>query len=138
MLNILRILVLYGVFCWFGMDLWAQPANDDLANAAVIGDLPFFDGQGNSEGTLETGEVIPSCDIMRAAAENSLWWQFTPEEDQTYTVRSPNDEGSLSIWTGEGHPLQEIACDSESNFQKTWWEGEAGTSYWDPCFRISK
>jgi len=47
----------------------AQPANDDCANATVIGALPFTDEVDTSLATDEVGEPTSSCDHSK-----HVWW----------------------------------------------------------------
>lgn len=53
----------------------AQPANDDCANATVIGSLPFTETVDTSTATNDgdTSPETPSC----SNRENSIWYQYT-------------------------------------------------------------
>jgi PKD repeat protein len=52
------------------------PANDDFANAAPVGSLPFDGTADTRAATLESGEPSPSC--VGGAPAGSVWWSFTP------------------------------------------------------------
>ena len=67
-----RVAALVALLGW-AATAGAQPANDDCANATVIGSLPFADEVDTTLATLEGGEPASTC----APAGNSIWYRFT-------------------------------------------------------------
>ena len=60
------------------------PANDDFANAAAVGSVPYSDTQSSLAGTREPGEPAASC----GPAGNSHWYAFTASSSGSFTVRT--------------------------------------------------
>lgn len=87
--------------------------NDDLADATVIDALPYTATEPITGATAETDEVLSSCG---SEATNSIWWRYTAGEEGVLTVSTAGSDPYTvaGIWSGEGHPLTEIACDHES------------------------
>ena len=88
------------------------PTNDALADATVVAPaaLPYTVTGTSAGASLEPGEASPSC----FADGGSLWWAFTPTADGRYRFLMENSEffSVLSLWTGSGHPLTEVACNT--------------------------
>ena len=55
-----RIILFLCLVTGFASAAYAQPANDDLANAVTIFSLPFVDTRPNANATLEPEEAAPS------------------------------------------------------------------------------
>jgi hypothetical protein len=83
-----------------------SPANDDFANAAVVGALPFTDSVSLAGATQEIGED-PSggCGSYVGA---SVWYRYTPSADATISVGTAGSTGSVNVsayrLTGSGIP----------------------------------
>jgi hypothetical protein len=92
----------------------STPDNDSFANAVVIGALPYEDkSRGNLGATLETEEALPSC---APDGDNSVWWRYTATADGAlkFDTLGSKFDTILSVWTGSGHALTEIACSDQS------------------------
>ena len=128
MRTVLHILFLTGLSLIIPRDVWAQPVNDNLADAVVITEVPYQAIHSNEEATVETDEIRASC----GGGNNSVWFQFTPSESQTYvaTFGGAFERKVISVWEGTAHPLSEIGCDANNLRSKAWFEGEAGATYW--------
>ncbi len=93
-------------------DIASAQVNDDLANAGSIGALPFVDVLSNVGASLEPSELTASCGVDGG---NSVWWSFTPSFSGILIADTDNSDFNtiLSVHTGSGHPLTEIACDDD-------------------------
>ncbi|RKZ69061.1 MAG: hypothetical protein DRQ99_02080, partial [Candidatus Parabeggiatoa sp. nov. 3] len=89
----------------------APPANDDLANAIKIV-LPYNHTQKTIDATTEASEVFPPCTFSEA----SVWYQYTPKKDENvvFDTLGSDYDTVLAIWSGDEHPLTEIACNDNS------------------------
>ncbi len=89
----------------------APPANDDLANALKIV-LPYSHTQKTIDATTEASEVFPPCTF----SEGSVWYQYTPKKDENvvFDTLGSDYDTVLAIWSGDEHPLTEIACNDNS------------------------
>jgi chitodextrinase len=59
-----------------GPEAYAQPVNDDFANATIISALPFGDSSDNSPATTEPSEP-QFCEF----SPRTIWYSFTPSAD---------------------------------------------------------
>ena len=97
------------------------PVGDDLADAITLADeeatvlLAAHFGA-----TAETSEVVPTC----GEGDNSIWFTYTAGTGRRVALETfrSNFNTTLSVWTGSGHPLTEVACSDD-------YEGGFGTSY---------
>ena len=112
---------------------YAQPANDPLASATVLSPaaLPLAVTGTTLGATSEPGEALSTCG---ETGENSVWWSFTPATSGSYRISTAGSDFDtiLSLWTGSGHPLAEVACndDAGSTVQSTVVQTlDAGTPY---------
>lgn len=95
----------------------APPANDDFADAApVVLDTPV--SASTTDATNEPDEGY--CGWWNGP---SVWFAFTAPESKAY-VASSAGSGYVSIWTGEGYPLTNVACNSYGI------AATAGVTYW--------
>lgn len=93
------------------------PPNDDFADAAAVGlDSPV--SASTTDATNEPDE--PACGWWNGP---SVWFSFTAPESKAY-VASTAGAGYVSIWTGSGFPLTNIACNSYGI------AATAGGTYW--------
>jgi hypothetical protein len=112
---------------------WAAvPVNDSLVAAIDFsGKIPYTTQQSTVSATTEAGELMSKCSSNNIA---SVWYKFTPSADQNVmldTMGSDYDT-TLSIWTGTTHPLNELACndDSQGKQSQLAYTFKAGTSYY--------
>ncbi len=91
------------------------PANDDLANAMDIEALPFQHELDSAEATTEVGEARGNCGYSYRSNQYSLWYRFSPTSDGRLPIRVENAtfDVVVSVWTGQDHPLREVACSNE-------------------------
>ena len=110
----------------------AVPANDEFANAVVIGALPFNTSLNTSEATA-VGDPANDCLVDG----HTVWYQFTPSVDMRInanTFGSDYDTG-IAVYAGTPPNLTQIACNDDAlpgrtvetnvNFDAT-----AGTTYY--------
>lgn len=90
----------------------AQPANDALSSAATLTQNINANGS-NVDATTEPDEAASSCN---GSAGASVWWTFTPSINTSYRVETLGSsfDTDLSVWTGSGHPLAEVACNDDA------------------------
>ena len=88
--------------------------NDHLANAQRIDTVPQQITQQQVSMSLEESEVLPSC---QKEISSSMWYQYTATETATLSLDTLNSDFNtvLSVWTGDSHPLTELACNDDSN-----------------------
>ncbi|MCB0719927.1 MAG: T9SS type A sorting domain-containing protein [Bacteroidetes bacterium] len=103
----------------FGKGDWSRtfafrtggPTADNLINAAPTTVAADAVSRWVVAATSEPSESQPSCGL----APNSIWLSFTAAETgmtALHTLGSSFDT-ILSVWTGAGHPLDEIACNDD-------------------------
>lgn len=96
------------------------PPNDDIANATVVGELPFREELDTASAT--TGENPPDPDCF--GNDHTVWYVFTPDADGPYTVRTGT--GPVSVYTGTPGQLTQIACAEQTEVT---FEAQAGVTY---------
>jgi len=103
------------------------PTNDDIANATVIGALPFTDSVDTTEAT--TAPDDPEC----AGQGATVWYAFTPATTVHVVVATfgSDYDTTLSAYTGDPGALNQIACndDFRSLQSRISFIAAAGTSY---------
>jgi len=87
------------------------PANDDFADAASVGSLPFGDlGVDNTSATAQASETDPTC----GAVDGSVWYSYQPSANGKVKFRATPSAGvdtALAVWTGSAlDSLSEVAC----------------------------
>ena len=107
--------------------------NDDLADAIEItpdANFAYNNVQNTKEASLESNELKASCDSNSQA---SVWYQYTANETQrvVFDTVSSDYNTLLSVWTGNEHPLEEMACDDGNGGPNSQVSVEltAGTTY---------
>ncbi|OUD14318.1 hypothetical protein [Thioflexithrix psekupsensis] len=108
--------------------------NDNIAQAIPItpnAQQAFSREQITENASSETQEVISRC----GGGAASVWYRYTPSESQqvVFTTTGSNYDTVLSLWTGQAHPLTEVACnESHSSVLTSSVTARltAGTSYW--------
>ena len=107
------------------------PANDEFANAVVIGALPFTTGLNTSEATA-VGDPANDC-LVDA---HTVWYEFTPSADMRInanTFGSDYDTG-IAVYTGTFPNLTQVICNDDvilGNFVQSNvnFDATAGTTY---------
>lgn len=91
--------------------------NDSLANALTI--QPDTEGyyhhtQSTQNSTTEEKEVVASCG---QGSQGSVWYQYKPITNQSvvFDTTASDYNTILSVWTGNQHPLTEMACDDDDS-----------------------
>lgn len=90
---------------------FAQPPNDDFADATEVGALPFMDTVDTSDATAAPDDPEPTCVETSA----TVWYSYTATENQFIdadTFGSDYDT-TLSVWTGEPGQLEQVACNDD-------------------------
>lgn len=107
--------------------LAAAPANDNLASATQVTDLPFSVGYTLAEATLETGEPTPYCSYSSVA--QTVWFDYTAESDGLVVVNSGNVYGVIAAYTGTDIGfLTSVGCTS-GYYSPLYLFVTAGTTY---------
>ncbi len=87
-----------------------RPANDDLASAQVLTGLWGLVPGSSARATGEPGELNFHGG---AAADNSVWFDWTPTESAPTVLRLHNVSGGFSpgfaVYTGASYPLTKVA-----------------------------
>lgn len=86
------------------------PSNDDFANAAPVGSLPFTDSADTTAASLESGEPSPTC--FGGPPAGSVWWAYTPSESGSVSASTnswfPNE---VAAYTGSSvSGLTQLGC----------------------------
>jgi hypothetical protein len=105
------------------------PANDNFANAEVIGSLPFSATVDNTDATAESGEPQMSCGFPF----RSVWYSFTPIETMAVRVGLAGNQGAgtFNILLASGPTISDLtslACSSSGSSTNI--EFEAGKTYY--------
>jgi hypothetical protein len=109
-------LAVAAVLC-VGAGARAQPANDDCANATVIGAIPFTDAVDTTTATLEPGDppLRRGCDFGNRTAENGVWYRYTAIRAINLELATfGSDYDTLAVaYTGTCGALTEIFCNDD-------------------------
>jgi hypothetical protein len=103
------------------------PANDDVADATTIAQLPFSDTVSTLDATDEADEVPSGC-ADAASGERAVWYRFASPTGGVFvfdTEGSRSADGAfdtvLSVWSGAGsHPLSEDLCNDDTGPRMVW------------------
>jgi hypothetical protein len=108
------------------------PANDEFANAVVIGALPFTDDIENTNEATAVGDPANDCVVEG----HTVWYQFTPSADMRINANTFGSDyfTGIAVYTGTFPNLTQVICnddalpgrtvDANVNFDAT-----AGTTY---------
>jgi hypothetical protein len=99
-----------------GADAGCRPAaNDDFADATVIGSLPFDETEKISTATRQPGDPSLSC---YESPQMNVWYSHTAGSDDVLVADTAgsNLETVLSVWTLSGGRLREVGCASAYTF----------------------
>jgi hypothetical protein len=95
---------------WTGSAAAVPPSNDDIANAAVVTEVPFADGP------IDTSEATAAGDDPQDCHNNgSNWYTFTPTADisiEVNTIGSDYDT-TLGVYAGSPGSLSLIGCNDD-------------------------
>jgi hypothetical protein len=111
------------------IDRLPPPANDDFANAQVVGDLPFSDTLDLAAATVEPGEPIAPSGAFTPMAK-TVWYAFTPAVTRSYSLRTSTCcfTPIRAVWRGDSlDALTEVA--SSSSLDPLTFVGTAGQRY---------
>ena len=100
----------------FNVEQTFPPANDNLADATIIGALPFDDTVDTLAASLETGEPTPSC-AYYGSAYRSVWYAFTPTTSGVVSASIPSAAFApvFAVYTGNSLAgLTEVGCQNYS------------------------
>jgi hypothetical protein len=86
------------------------PPNDDFANAANVGSLPYSNTVNTRAATLEQGEPSPSC--FGDSPAGTAWWAYTPTASGSVTASLGSPfSNELAVYTGNSVTgLNQIGC----------------------------
>ena len=103
------------------------PANDNLAAARDVGDLPYVDTVDTSLATVEPGEPLNPAGSF-STIQASVWYRFSPSEDGSYTFHANGSVTPiLAAYTGALGDLTQVS--GVSNFSRLTFKARAGTTY---------
>ena len=87
---------------------FAQPSNDDLANATPVSALGFTDSVDATGATLEAGEPDFTC----APVNSTVWYAVTLDRKTTLTIDTAGSDYDtvLSVFRGTGFPNFDLAA----------------------------
>src|SRR5204862_148372 len=77
------------------------PANDDVANATIVGGIPYTDDE-NTEGATSE-DIDGDCGSFGFGHGHSVWYAYTATEDGTLAADTfgSDYDTTLSVWTGD-------------------------------------
>lgn len=117
MKNLGTIIYIFITLCCSN-ELFAQPANDNLANAIDLSTstFPISDDVIAADAQLAT---VETNEVVCKEANESWWYVFNPSITTEYIIKTevtgsdaedPTDDLRLGIYKGTGHPLTEVGC----------------------------
>ena len=84
-----------------------RPANDDLAGAVAIAELPFTTAVSSKGASVEKNELQPSCQSMRS----TVWYRFTAPETMALDVQVVSKlSWALAIYEETAEAPVETGC----------------------------
>ena len=105
------------------------PANDDFANATIVGSLPFSDSVDATGAGVESDEPTPSCGYGQSAG--TVWYSFTPSVSGSYSASAPWNGfySQVAAYTGSGlGNLTNLGCRAFG--QLLTFQADAGQTYY--------
>jgi PKD repeat protein len=117
------VLVLLGAPAAF-----AQPTNDDFANATPVSSLPFDDTVDLTAATTEPSEPSPAC----VGLQNTAWYSFTPTATEFLSATVDQFGAGVAAYTGTSlDTLTEVGCSQfPAPSQPLRFRAEANTTYY--------
>ena len=111
------------------VDFAPAPANDDFADAATIGSVPFDADVDLNDASLQPGEPTPGC---YATPVTTLWYRFTATGTSTSFSFDPgNRQVAVTAYTGPAlDGLAEIGCAGAWTASVFTIKPAAGTTVW--------
>lgn len=89
------------------------PANDNFADAISIGSVPFSADFDFSGATVESGEPAPTSCIFDPPPFETLWYFYSPTQDESLLARMSPSSGSpfLGVYSGtDFNNMTELGC----------------------------
>ena len=118
----------------------APPSNDDFANAAVIGSIPYISSISTVEATeAGDGPVVTSmCDGKSLTkGTNNVWYRYTPATTAPVNIDTLGSDYDtyVAIWVGPDiNNLTLVACDDDNDAgfqsQMILFSATAGVTYY--------
>jgi len=110
----------------FHVDEIPPPPNNDLANATVIGALPFADAVDVAAASREADEPVAPC---ASGADRTVWYTFTPTEMGSISAFTINAGTPVVVaaYRGTLPDLEVLGCSVFGG--KVTFRAEAGTPY---------
>lgn len=103
----------------------AVPANDDLADATVVLELPYFDEVDTTEATTQPGD--PYC----VANGRTVWYSFTPDSDvRVFAATEADYSTTLSVYTDPPGGDTQLVCDDPFFGTNVLFDANGGTTYY--------
>jgi len=130
---------------WLQVDVWPSPTcvdftlrfvecppppeNDLCDDATDILALPYSQTGVNLPLATDDTNASPTCDATACtAANNGVWYTYTPDEDCTAAIVVSGGSLVTSIWTGpDCYNLTQVLCSDPDSFTIPL---TAGTQYW--------
>ena len=134
--NLRRLRVRFAVAAAFGLVLvllgaptaFAQPANDDFANATPVSSLPFGDTADLTAATTEPSEPSPAC----VGLQNTAWYSFTPAATEFVSATADQFGAGVAAYAGTSlATLTEVGCSQfPTSAEPLRFRAEANTTYY--------
>jgi hypothetical protein len=110
----------------------ALPGNDDIANATVVGALPFSDGPDDTT-EATTGSTDPTF-CFGEPDRSTVWYSFTPASSDHYAADTFGSDYDTTLYVGTSDGaggINVIACndDAQDLQSAVSWDATAGTAY---------
>ena len=104
---LLTIFLIMGGLVAFPAAASSPPANDNIESAQVIADLPHSINVDMTDATRELTEP----DLSYCSEEaRTIWYKYTPAQDQTLGFLSSTHWGTVALFTGPGMPAVRAGC----------------------------
>ena len=95
----------------FHLEAGVPATNNDIAQATVIGGLPFNDTALTTGTGTEVGEPAPTC-LMGEKIEATVWYAYTPSADGVIVadMASTSYSSIITAWRGAPGDFTQVAC----------------------------
>jgi len=106
----------------------AQPANDDCADATVIGSLPFTDTVDTSAATTEAGDPVIDCDQQSfGQSTKSVWYRFTAPSGANLDIDTHGSDFDtvLVAWKGACGALTDTAVCNADDYDDQFFDDQS-------------
>ena len=113
-------LVAFALMLTWGHATAAAPPNDDIADAILIGELPFIHQVDTTDATIEGTDPFKSCKGSPKSGEysHSVWYSYIPTEDTTLklTTGGSDYDTTIAVFEDDSRDLFEVGCNDDLNF----------------------